>query len=123
MQTLHTYAGPVIHGRHRGKTLGFPTANLHIHSAVPHGVYISTVVFEGHTYPSATFIGPSETFGETEYLSETHIIDFSADIYGKTLVVTLHTYLRPSRKFPSIAALVEQMGHDIMAVRSHDFRS
>jgi riboflavin kinase/FMN adenylyltransferase len=121
MQTLFTYAGPVIHGHHRGKTLGFPTANLALPMPIPHGIYISTVELEKKSYLAATFIGPSETFGETESLSETHIIDFSQDIYGKKLSVTLNEYLRPSVKFSTVDALIQQMHQDIQAVRAYTF--
>ena len=119
MKTLYTYTGIVIHGHDRGKALGYPTANIAITETMPHGVYASTVIVEGKLHHAATFIGPAETFHETEYLSESYLFDFDEDLYGKTLTVTLHEFMRPSIKFDGKPALIDQMKKDCEKIRSY----
>lgn len=110
--------GPVVHGDKRGRTLGFPTANL-----VPppgyvvpgHGVYACVVHIDGERVVAATNIGVRPMFetglGE---LIEAFLIDWSGDLYGRELRIDFLKRLRGERRFPSVDALVEQMGRDVV---------
>ncbi len=121
----HAYdlMGEVVHGDARGRTLGFPTANLRIDplKLVPaDGVYAvrswrmatPAVVWQG-----AASIGVRPVFGGRERVVEVYLLDVHPDLYGEALYVTFVQRLREERNFPSIAALVAQMEHDVAAAR------
>ena len=108
--------GVVEHGEKRGRTIGFPTANMHLGDLIAprHGIYAVRVRIEGE----ADWRGGGANFGRTpttglrDPLLETFIFDFDGDIYGKTLEVALVSYLRTEAKFESLDAMVEQMHRD-----------
>ncbi|MGH8014108.1 MAG: riboflavin biosynthesis protein RibF, partial [Candidatus Binataceae bacterium] len=83
----HFLRGPVVHGRERGRALGFPTANITSRTELlpPDGVYATRVVLADGVYPSITNIGMRPTFAEPERTIETNIFDFDRDIYGVEL--------------------------------------
>lgn len=109
---MNILKGTVIVGRKRGKTLGFPTANILLNQDILHGIYISETTLDSLSYPSLTFIGIAETFGETSPLAETYILNFDEDIYGKKITVTLLKKIRHSKKFDSADKLIKQMQKD-----------
>jgi riboflavin kinase/FMN adenylyltransferase len=108
--------GRVIQGADRGKNLGFPTANLDIPSrALPRtGVYAVWVRIEGEQRwrPAAANIGFNLTFDEKTKKMEVHLLKFSGDLYGMTLEIVLAKYLRPEKRFASVARLIRQMRRD-----------
>lgn len=121
-------SGTVVAGDGRGRTIGFPTANLAVDASklIPAtGVYAVGVRLEGNTYRGMMNIGLCPTFGgRTERRVEVHILDFDADIYGQTLDVQLLHRLRDERKFPSVEALAEQLHADEDRIRTlPDFNS
>lgn len=102
------YAGEVIHGNHIGTKLGTPTANLALPENFvlpPFGVYASRVKVEGTRYYGVTNIGKKPTVGSDKVLSETWIPDWSGDLYGKKLRLSLLQFIRPERKFDSLEEL------------------
>jgi riboflavin kinase/FMN adenylyltransferase len=108
--------GVVIHGDHRGRLLGFPTANLRTEPdvLVPQlGIYSGCAL--GHR--SAISIGTNPTFGGTERRAEAHLLDFDGDLYGQRLVVELWERLRDEAKFSSEAELVEAIAADCARAR------
>jgi len=108
--------GPVVIGFKRGRTIGFPTANVAIGNdrAIPApGVYATIAHLETGPTASVTNIGVRPTFDDGGGLSiECHIMDFDDDIYGSDLRVEFVERLRGERKFAGIDALVEQIGKD-----------
>jgi riboflavin kinase/FMN adenylyltransferase len=114
--------GKVIPGDGRGKQIGVPTANLATHQerAVPAaGVYACRVHREGKVFPAVTNIGVRPTF-ETDPVQprvETHILDFSKELYGEELRLDFIARLRAERRFESIEALVAQIHQDIAVGR------
>lgn len=108
--------GVVEHGEKRGRTIGFPTANMHLGELIAprHGIYAVRVRIEGETdwRGGVANFGRTPTTGLRDPLLETFIFDFDGDIYGKTLEVALVSYLRPEAKFESLDAMVEQMHRD-----------
>jgi riboflavin kinase/FMN adenylyltransferase len=111
-------SGPVVHGDKRGRTLGFPTANLIPPDGfvVPgHGVYAACA--GGH--PAAVNVGVRPQFqtGRGE-LIEAFLLDFDGDLYGQELPIRFHKRLRGERRFPSVDALVQQMTQDVEQVRA-----
>lgn len=109
--------GTVQIGKQRGgPVIGFPTANLQFdeEDLVPkHGVYVTQVICGGKCYGGILNIGYNPTFGEERLVAETHIFDFSEDIYGKPIKVNLLKFLRSERKFSGPAELTEQITKDV----------
>jgi riboflavin kinase / FMN adenylyltransferase len=110
--------GSVIQGEQRGRKLGFPTANIKLEEnyiCPKNGVYCVELLIEGKWYKGVCNIGEKPTFHDAfERTVEVHILDFSGDIYGKTVNVKWFTRLRDEIKFSSIDHLKEQIKQDIM---------
>jgi riboflavin kinase/FMN adenylyltransferase len=106
----------VVHGRELGRTLGIPTINQLIpnEQILPKfGVYASKVFIDGKVYCGVTNVGVKPTVSVNEApLSETHILDFDGDLYGKVLRTDLIKFCRPEMKFDNISLLKEQMKKD-----------
>jgi riboflavin kinase / FMN adenylyltransferase len=115
----HFLRGPVVHGRERGRTIGFPTANIQSRTECwpPDGVYATRVVMEEGSYPSITNIGMRPTFGEPERTIEAHIFDFDRDIYGREVKLEIAERIRPERKFESAQALAAQIAADLQRAK------
>jgi riboflavin kinase/FMN adenylyltransferase len=113
--------GTIVHGDKRGRTLGFPTANLVPDNAltVPgHGVYACRAEVEGETYVAAVNVGIRPTFKTGRgLLVEAFLLDFSADVYGAELRLDFLERLRGERRFGDVGALVEQMHRDVEHTR------
>ncbi len=109
--------GFVQRGAERGRTLGFPTANLgEIGTLIPaHGVYAGMTHITDQWYPVAVNLGPNPTFADQRDKVECHIVGYSGDLYGQQLAVDLLSELRPSRTFGSVVDLVEQIRRDVAA--------
>jgi len=107
--------GKVVEGFKRGRTIGFPTANLDCTgNVVPgDGVYAARVTLGGRTYPVAVNVGPLPTFSATARQIEAHISGFSGDLYGQTLELELLDFIRDQRKFPGLEALKAQLTLDV----------
>lgn len=107
--------GIVVHGDARGRTIGFPTANMAPldRTFLPSdGVYATEVLIKGKRYRSMTSIGKNMTFDGQELRLETNIFDFEGDIYGETIEVFWYEKIREMVKFESIDALVSQLKAD-----------
>ena len=114
--------GPVVRGHERGRTIGFPTANMAVtpDRALPaFGVYVTRSHVGDHSYPSATNIGVNPTFDDVLPSVETYILDFEGDLYGRELRVELLHRLRGEVKFEGIDALVAAIAADVAAVREY----
>jgi riboflavin kinase/FMN adenylyltransferase len=112
--------GTVATGAGRGRTIGFPTANLEqVATVIPgDGVYAVRVRGEGGSCcPGAANIGPNPTFAEQQRKIEVHLIGFSGDLYGQHLAVDFIERLRATRPFASVAELVAQLGRDVEQAR------
>lgn len=107
----------------RGKDLGFPTANVSLRKNIPEGIYVSKAKVDGKEYRSLTFIGVAKTFNEKKFHTETYILDFSKNIYGKWISVNLIKRIRQNKKFSSASDLVRQMKKDELAARRYFLRS
>jgi riboflavin kinase/FMN adenylyltransferase len=115
----HFLRGPVVHGRERGRTIGFPTANIQSRTEClpPDGVYATRVVLDDGKYASITNIGMRPTFGEPERSIEAHIFDFTRDIYDREVKLELVERIRRERKFDSGQALAAQIKSDLEQAR------
>jgi len=119
-----TYLGNVIRGDGRGKTIGYPTANIDISNidiTVKPGVYSSKAKLKGNEekwYQAILFFGPKKTFDRVENTLEVHILDFDQDIYDQELEFTIDDFIRGPVKFNSVEELVRQIKTDISKVRN-----
>jgi riboflavin kinase/FMN adenylyltransferase len=116
-------SGTVIHGAGRGRTMGFPTANLELwpELSVPaYGIYATVVLHDGWRHTGATSIGVRPTFPNENIhpaTIETHLLDFDGDLYGSTLQLEFVARLREERRFPDKDALCDQMRIDVAQTR------
>jgi riboflavin kinase/FMN adenylyltransferase len=111
--------GTVIEGAKRGRTIGFPTANLgDVPTVLPgNGVYAVRAEVGGVKYPAAANVGPNPTFGDDARKVEVHLIGFAGDVYGKPVAVEFVARLRETRPFAGVAELIEQLKRDIAAAK------
>ncbi len=119
MKNPYSVLETVVHGRHLGTQLGYPTANqvCEKYKLLPkNGVYATRVTIDGQTYRCITNVGAQPTVPKGEITVETHIIDFHGDLYGKTLKVEFLYNIRPEKKFSGVDTLVEQIKKDIALV-------
>jgi len=125
----HRVAGEVVHGDHRGRELGYPTANLTQSSAgltPADGVYAGWLVrpslpdrHPDHKLPAAISIGTNPTFGGTHRRVEAYVLDRSdLDLYGETVCVEFVERLRPTEKFDSVEALLATIADDVERCRT-----
>ena len=108
--------GTVVEGKNRGgRLLGFPTANLElIDELIPkEGVYAVTAIIDEKLYYGVTNIGHNPTFGANPLSVETHLLDFSRDILGKTIRVNFIQRLRDEKTYSDFKELANQIGEDI----------
>ncbi|NJK81461.1 MAG: bifunctional riboflavin kinase/FAD synthetase [Chloroflexaceae bacterium] len=119
--------GVVQQGDQRGRTIGFPTANLSVapdHIVPANGVYACWSVIESGPYasaeplPTVTNVGVRPTFDGTRRTIEAHLLDWSGDLYGQTLRLSFGERLRAERKFADIDELVAQIGQDAQQART-----
>jgi len=106
--------GEVVHGDGRGRTLGYPTANLRTsNELIPaNGIYASMVELGDTWHRAVTSVGVRPTIGDGQFVVETFILDGTHELYGKRLRVAFVKYLRPELKFDGLAALQAQMALD-----------
>lgn len=118
---LAALSGEVVRGDARGRVLGFPTANLLCGvEGLPGGVYAGTGEVGGRELVAAVSVGRRRTFygDDGECLVEVHLLDFTGDLYGQVMRVTLYRRLRPQREFDGVAALVHQLHEDVTRTRA-----
>lgn len=110
-----TFEGEVVEGDHRGRTIGFPTINQNYPEGltnVKFGVYESRVFIDDKEYKAFTNIGIRPTWRVDNTLCETHIFDYSGNLYGKTIRIELIRYIREEKTFSSVDELEEQLNND-----------
>lgn len=118
-------SGKIIHGKHLGRTLGYPTANLEcpVDGDLPqNGVYIAlmdvhTGNYAGKAFPCVLNQGVQPTAPIGYATVEAHIPDFSGDLYDAMVEITYIRFLRPETKFPSLDALKAQLLRDTQTTR------
>ena len=118
---LHSIRSTVVHGEQRGRSLGYPTANLSpdLEGFIPRdGVYAAWATIDGQRHGAAVSIGNNPTFeGVPQKQVEAHLLDHTEDLYGKTIELEFVDYIRSMNKFDSAAALADQMRVDEERIR------
>lgn len=117
----HRTVSEVLHGHKLGRKLGFATTNqsLSPEIIVPrHGVYVSKVTVDGKVFPSVTNVGVRPSVSAEGSVSvETHILDFSGDLYGRKIKTEFIRFLRDEIKFSTQNELLRQISQDVLAAR------
>ena len=120
-----TITGIIVHGKHLGRTIGFPTANIRPdepgQSLGENGVYVATIRIDGYPAPLPCMVnqGRHPTAPEGAPTIEAHILDFDDDIYGMRVELVGLKFLRQERKFPSLDALKQQLMTDLVSTRNY----
>ncbi|PTW01664.1 riboflavin kinase/FMN adenylyltransferase [Halanaerobium saccharolyticum] len=112
--------GQVVHGKKRGRKLGFPTANLSLetnYALPPEGVYAVKVHHQDQVYIGAANLGYNPTFNNQKISFEVYILDFEDNLYGERLCVDIIDFIRSEIDFKNTEELIEQMEQDILYTR------
>lgn len=111
--------GTVTRGQQRGRTIGYPTANVRVDplKALPLGVFAVTVAVAGRSLRGMANVGSRPSFEEEPPALEVHLFDFTGDLYDEELTVTFHSFLRSQRKFSGLEELKSQLDLDEAASR------
>lgn len=112
--------GEVRHGDKRGRTLGYPTANMRLPETcgLAHGIYAVRVAIAGEIHDGVASFGRRPTFDDGAPLLETFVFDFAGDLYGREIGVELSGHIRGEARFESADALIVQMDRDSEAARA-----
>lgn len=116
---MHKFWGKVRKVNQRGKSLGFPTANVNLGRNITEGIYISKTRISDREYKSITFIGAAKIFNEKKVQSETYILDFNKNIYDSWISVKLLRKIRDNKKFSSVEDLIKEMKKDEEVARQY----
>ena len=113
----HFVSGNIVDGHHRGRQLGFPTANLATTTEVVpgDGIYATLMELKNRRWLSVSSVGRNPTFGQGVRTIETFILDFAQNIYGESVALSFVQRIREERKFHRIENLVSQMHQDVKA--------
>jgi riboflavin kinase/FMN adenylyltransferase len=112
--------GVVARGEQRGAAIGFPTANVMVspRKALPRGVFAVRVRHHGRELSGMANVGDRPTFAEAPPSLEVHLFDFAGDLYGDSITVSFHAFLRSQRRFGGLDELKQQLSADAAAARS-----
>jgi riboflavin kinase / FMN adenylyltransferase len=115
----YTLPGKVVAGAGRGRTLGFPTANVAPDRPVllAPGVYACGTEVAGQAHRAVVNVGVRPTFGEDALAVEAYLLDFAGDLYGQTIRLTFMSRIREERRFPNVDALRAQIADDVDTAR------
>ncbi|MEC5422648.1 riboflavin biosynthesis protein RibF [Virgibacillus sp. C22-A2] len=119
-----TIEGIVVKGDQRGRTIGYPTANLEVNpdALLPKaGVYAVKIRYNGDVFEGMANLGIKPTFntGNTEPSVEVNIFDYNNNLYGEALVIEWHCYIRDEKKFNGVESLIRQLASDEKSVRNY----
>lgn len=119
MPRPYRLSGRVVSGDRRGRTFGFPTANLEsVRTLLPRdGIYATIACRDNKKWLAATHIGPNLTFGIHPPSIESYLLDFDGDLYDEPLHLDFLTRIRDTVKFDSVESLVDRIRLDIQAIR------
>lgn len=109
-------SGEVVHGEKRGRTIGFPTANIAVwdEQVIPaNGVYAGWATLGAERFMAMTNVGIRPHFAGDDITVEAYLVDFDRDIYGQELAISFDKYLRPEAKFDSLQGLIDQIAADV----------
>lgn len=113
--------GIVVHGKHIGRTIGFPTANIQVEQQLgggPDGVYAAFLEVNGVRHSCMVNIGHHPTLPEGGKTVEAHLLDHACDLYGERVALETAAFIRPEQRFASVEALRMQLEQDKITART-----
>ena len=114
----YTLQGKVVEGAKRGREIGFPTANIEAPQLIPGpGIYAGSAEIDGATHRAAISVGTNPTFDGKTTTIEAFLLDFDGDLYGRTIDVAFHRWVREMYAFSGVPPLVAQMNRDVDVTR------
>lgn len=117
-----SFSGEVVHGDHRGRIMGFPTANLQLETSQkilpPNGVYACYADTPSGSFPAIVNIGVRPTFDRSNHLLEAHLLNFNGDLYHRTIRIRFVQRVREEKRFPDMQALIDQIHRDLATLRN-----
>ena len=122
----YTLSGKIIHGRHIGRTIGFPTANLKYEEnfILPKtGVYYTNIMVNNNIYKGITSIGSNPTVDGKALTIETYILDFNGELYGKIVDISFIKKIRDMEKFNGVEELKSQLERDKLFAQNENCMS
>jgi riboflavin kinase/FMN adenylyltransferase len=113
--------GRIVHGAQRGRTIGFPTANIYLHRRVlpVQGVYSVRMYLDGKSFAGVANVGIRPTVGGTRSLLEVHLFDFNQEIYGRQVRVEFCEKIRDEKRYESLDLLKAQIQKDAAQAREY----
>ena len=118
---VYSLEGKIVQGAKRGRSLGFPTANVALpeERVIPaNGVYAAWGLLEGRLERGAAYIGTQPTMGTQDRTIELHFFESKPDLYGKTLRVGFQQQIRREEVFKGQDSLIKQIEKDIQVAKS-----
>lgn len=118
----YTVAGEVVHGKKRGRAIGFPTANIDVwgQQMIPaNGIYAGWAWLGHDRFMAMINVGVSPTFNNRSITVEAYLLDFDRDIYGQKLTISFERYMRPEARYDTLQALIDQIGRDVEQGRAY----
>lgn len=115
-------SGEVVRGKEIGRTIDFPTVNVAVDAQkllCKNGVYATKTLVDGRLYNSMTNIGFNPTVSGNELTVETHIFNFSSDLYGKKVKIYFYSFIREDKKFESVEELKKQLREDALLINAY----
>lgn len=118
---VYSLYGIVESGHKIARNFGYPTANFTLDNKIVlrNGVYATTTIINNQEYKSVTNVGYKPTFNGNKRLVETHIINYSNDLYGQEICIKFHNFIRPEKKFNSIEELQQQIAMDTFEAQTY----
>ncbi len=117
-----SFSGEVVHGDHRGRIMGFPTANLQLETSLkilpPNGVYACYADTPEGSFPAIVNIGVRPTFERNNHLLEAHLLNFNGDLYHRVIRIRFVQRIREEKRFPDMQTLVDQIHRDLAALNN-----
>ncbi|MDD3148915.1 MAG: bifunctional riboflavin kinase/FAD synthetase [Candidatus Riflebacteria bacterium] len=117
-----SFSGEVVHGDHRGRIMGFPTANLQLETSLkilpPNGVYACYADTPDGSFPAIVNIGVRPTFDRSNHLLEAHLLNFNGDLYHRVIRIRFVQRIREEKRFPDMQTLIEQIHRDLASLRN-----
>ncbi|HNX75590.1 MAG TPA: bifunctional riboflavin kinase/FAD synthetase [Candidatus Rifleibacterium sp.] len=117
-----SFSGEVVHGDHRGRIMGFPTANLKLETSQkilpPNGVYACYADTPSGSFPAIVNIGVRPTFERSNHLLEAHLLAFNGDLYHRTIRIRFVQRIREEKRFPDMQSLIDQISRDLATLQN-----
>jgi riboflavin kinase / FMN adenylyltransferase len=113
--------GKVVHGVHKGKSIGFPTVNIAARPDLPFGIYACKIFTKDDVHKGAMHYGSKPALNDDSISLEIYILDFEGDLYGETVKIEVYNKLREVMDFKTLTELKQQIQIDVDIIKKMNF--